>query len=80
MDDYYEDYDSPCPHCGHSPTRWRDCSTLGCDDGYIDDYEYDPMWYEPGDVSVCSECHGTGVVSWCPQCGKDLQEKVTHET
>jgi hypothetical protein len=39
----------------------------GCDGGYFDGYEDDPLWYNPGDVIVCSVCHGTG--GWpCPMC------------
>lgn len=73
MSDDYELSDTACPHCGHSPTRWRECTNLGCDDGYHDDYEDDPLWYEPGDCSPCSECRGKGSFHWCPKCGKDLQ-------
>jgi hypothetical protein len=76
MDDYEIDYDEICPHCNHSPIHWRECSNYCCEDGWIDLYEYDdPLWYDPGDVQRCPECHGTGIEKWCPKCGKDPREK-----
>lgn len=60
-----------CPHCGQAETRYRECDNLGCDDGFIDEYDDDPCYALPGDFSPCSECRGTGSVQWCPQCGND---------
>lgn len=54
-----------CPKCG-TETRSRECTDLGCDEGYHDDYEDDPLWFDPGDFSPCSTCHGMGIVRWCP--------------
>lgn len=68
MDDYELD-DDPCPTCGHSPTRYRDCDQIGCDDGLIDLYEDDPVSYDPDDTEVCLECNGTGVQRFCSNCG-----------
>jgi hypothetical protein len=43
---------------------------MGCNDGYFDGYEEDPVFYEPGDVIACSVCHGTG--GWaCPICSPE---------
>lgn len=77
--DWTEDYDTPCPHCSHEVTRWRDCDAVGCDDGEIDEYEDDPLWFEPGDTSACEECDGTGTVCWCPKCGADPRDPVNKE-
>lgn len=72
--DYYDSDDS-CPRCGHYPTRYRHCCELGCDDGFIDLYDEDPLWYDPDDFEVCEACNGTGVQRWCPSCGLDLQQR-----
>ena len=74
MDDEIEDeYDVSCPECGHSPVRSRQCSNLGCEDGWIDRYDEDPLWYDEDDPEMCAECWGSGVERWCPKCGFDLQ-------
>ncbi len=74
MDDYEYD-DEPCPKCGHYPTYARRCHVLGCDDGYIDSYGYDdPLFFNPDETEMCTECWGTGWERWCPKCGCDLQE------
>lgn len=75
MDDDYaaEDYETSCPKCGHSPTMSQRCAVVGCDDGWIDMYEYDdPMLFSPGEEEPCQECHGVGILRWCPACGADL--------
>jgi hypothetical protein len=73
-DDQIEDeYDTSCPSCGHSPIRSCRCRALGCDDGWIDRYDEDPMWYDEDDPEMCTECYGTGVERWCPSCSFDLQ-------
>ena len=73
--------DEACPKCGHSPTHYRRCSQIGCEDGYIDMHEYDdPLWYDEGEEEMCDECHGTGIECWCPSCGYDLQEaRITQD-
>ena len=72
MDEFtYEE--SACPKCGHSPTKSRHCDVIGCSDGYIDEYDEDPVNFSPGEsYETCQECHGTGVVRWCPECGCDI--------
>lgn len=70
MDDYELD-DISCPKCGHDPIRYRDCNS--CDDGYIDEYDDDPINFAPGEeVTPCQTCKGTGIQRWCPGCGLDL--------
>jgi hypothetical protein len=71
--DYEIDYDEACPKCGHTPIHWRECTQLGCEDGWISRYEEDPLWYDEDDLEMCDECWGTGIEKWCPACGADIQ-------
>jgi hypothetical protein len=73
MTDYELEYDIDCPKCGQSPVHWRRCCELGCDDGFIDEYDEDPINCSPGELVRCESCHGTGIERWCPKCGLDLQ-------
>jgi DnaJ-class molecular chaperone len=73
MSDDYEYDDEACPKCGHSPTHRRECGE--CDEGYVNRYEEDPMWYDDEDVP-CDECNGTGWQRWCPKCGHSLQKDM----
>ena len=51
-DDWLDDEDEFCDECG-------DCAF--CDgDGWIDGYEDDPLWYEPGEMVRCASCGGSG--------------------
>lgn len=68
----YEHSDQPCLRCGHAPTHQRPCEGIGCEDGWIDLYDEDPFWYDPGQVEMCLECKGTGIEKWCPKCGANL--------
>lgn len=73
MEDFEEDYDLECTHCGHSPIRSRDCDRCG-GEGFRDDlYEEDPLWYDPDEIMTCSECSGKGTMHWCPKCGEDYE-------
>jgi rRNA maturation protein Nop10 len=72
MDEYQTEY-GPCPHCGNATLHFRHCHEIGCEDGYIDEYDEDPINYSPGEeLRQCEECHGTGIQRWCPACGKDV--------
>ena len=71
MSEDWENSDIKCPHCAHFPCRARDCIEIGCNEGCIDDFDDDPLWFSPGDFHLCGECRGTGVVMWCPSCGND---------
>lgn len=54
----------PCVKCG-GEVRYRRCSEIGCDDGWIDMHEYDdPIMFDDGDVEMCGECRGTGWITW----------------
>lgn len=44
--------------------EWEPCHA-GCDDGYFDGYEEDPLWYQPGEMATCHECSGSGGHFWC---------------
>ncbi|MBO0930342.1 hypothetical protein [Fibrella aquatilis] len=66
-------YDLACPQCGHEPVYRRDCISLVCEDGMVDESEDD--FCLPGTILIeCSECNGHGDHLWCPQCGYDLND------
>ena len=48
-------------------TAWVPC-WQGCEDGYFDAYEDDPINNDEGDLEVCRECHGEGGWVVCGQC------------
>jgi hypothetical protein len=51
------------------PLHFRRCNAIGCDDGFIDESEYDPVNFAEGEeFTPCDECFG-GVQRWCPKCG-----------
>ncbi len=56
--EYYEDEPSGpfCKRCG-GDMEWVECYN-GCDDGFFDGYETDPLWYSPGELARCSVCEG----------------------
>jgi hypothetical protein len=53
-----------CKVCG-CILEWMDCWN-GCDDGYFDEYEDDPINADPGDLRPCPECRGEGGFLECP--------------
>lgn len=71
-DDWREGH--PCPRC-KTEMEWAECTALSCEDGWIDGYEDDPLWYEPGEMERCSECDGKGGWWFCPDnCWKDAKD------
>lgn len=57
--EYIPDMMEPfCPVCG-GPMVWEPCWN-GCDEGYIDLYEEDPLWYDEDDCELCQICEGEG--------------------
>lgn len=44
--------------------EWVDC--YNCDDGEVDGYEEDPLWFDPGDTYPCDTCNGKGGWLECP--------------
>lgn len=78
-DDCFEDL-PPCPKCGSHETRSRHCSAFGCDDGYCDEADDDPINFAPGEeFSLCQECFGTGRERWCAACGCDIAAHNYHK-
>jgi hypothetical protein len=76
----YELIDEACPSCGfEGPTHGRDCDN-GCDEGFIDEADDDPINFMPGEeFRICSDCYGTGFLHWCPKCGFDFQNTSNKE-
>lgn len=73
MDGDWQHDDLECPKCGEWAVRSQTCWVIGCDDGLIDGYEEDPLWYDEGDCYPCPECGGRGFHRWCAKCGADLK-------
>jgi hypothetical protein len=74
MDDYEIDDEVACPECGRSPIHYRDCRAVGCEDGTIDGWEEDPLYFAPGEGYECKNCGGTGIEQWCPNCAANLSD------
>ncbi len=55
-----------CRKCG-TEAEWVDCWN-GCDEGFFDGYDEDPLWYNPGDLVRCDVCGGRGGWLVCPTC------------
>jgi hypothetical protein len=73
MSDYPMPLDEYCTACGnelYSADCWN-----GCDDGYFDGYEEDPLYYDIGEFYACYACHGHGSIVYCPCCEKRQEEK-----
>ncbi len=74
MDDFdnVDVEDVPCPACGHSETRSRDCQE--CDENNevvvcCDDICVGTGHCIHGDgMAICGNCWGTGIERWCPKC------------
>ncbi len=62
-----------CKICG-AELEWVDCWN-GCDDGFFDGYEEDPLWYDPGDLIPCSACRGNGGYLECPNLPHENQAR-----
>ena len=62
---YYRGSDgaATCALC-NCEMEWAECQA-GCDDGYFDGYEEDPLWYDQGDMRPCGDCGGNGGHYWC---------------
>jgi len=52
-----------CALC-NGEMEWVECGA-GCEDGYFDGYEDDPLWYHPGEMKPCYQCGGHGGSWWC---------------
>lgn len=51
-------------------TGWVPC-WAGCDEGWFDAYEDDPINNDPGDLEMCDACNGEGGWTVCGECAKD---------
>lgn len=60
-----------CPTCG-CEMEWVDCSN-GCDEGEVNRYHEDPLWYGSEDEAWerCPVCNGRGGRWVCPVCHPD---------
>jgi len=46
----------------------------------MDSNDDDPINYVPGEMIYrCKECKGAGTVTWCPECGKDIEYPILEE-
>jgi hypothetical protein len=70
-DDFEVDYDTSCPHCGHEKTHHRECRE--CEDGLVNRFDEDPLWYDVDECEVCDTCKGKGYEHWCPNCGESVE-------
>ena len=76
--DYEQDHGKSCPKCGHSPTHYRDCINLFCENGQIDENEDDTINFMPGEsYRECPECSGQTIEAWCPKCSYDISKHKT---
>ena len=57
-------------HGEQDHTGWVPCWN-GCEDGYFDAYEDDPINNSEGDLGMCRECGGEGGFVVCLVCNKD---------
>lgn len=44
--------------------EWEDCNECA-GDGFVDCFEDDPNFYEPGETADCHQCGGKGGDWWC---------------
>lgn len=71
MSEMPEDEWIECEKHGTQPVGFLDCNAIGCDEGFVDESEFDCINYAPGSYEQCEECHGEGVFRVCPECCKD---------
>lgn len=73
------DYMDDAPRCSicNCVLEWEDCGS--CEDGYVDLYEDDPLWYDPGDVELCNICGGNGGWLACPNAEHHDKETKTNQ-
>jgi hypothetical protein len=65
-------HSNPCPKCKNNNVLNRECNAIGCEDGYYNPHEDDPLWFHPGEMVKCEDCNGHGRHIWCRDCGWDL--------
>ena len=69
-----------CAKCGYE-CEWEECNACGGEGGH-DGYEEDPNWYQPGEMTTCCQCGGTGGEWWCEnrQCETQNITKILKNT
>ncbi len=67
-----------CPVC-QSELEWTEC-WKGCDEGFFDEYDEDPINFSPGESLIeCEECHGEGGYLQCPSVDEEWHYKLAKE-
>ena len=71
-----------CPKCGSEPVLRKNCHELHCENGYIDEYDNDPINFAMGEIEYpCPECEGSGQIVWCRSCGHQIRPwEIKNET
>lgn len=57
--DDYQRYDDSDDYEYDDDGHGGDCYWCG-GEGWVDGYEDDPLWFEPGEMERCSSCGGSG--------------------
>ena len=79
IDDLLDDWASEehiCPVCGLD-MEWEDCWN-GCEDGFFNLYDDDPLWYDEDDTEVCEICKGQGGYWVCPNAENHTVDKISN--
>ena len=71
----YQETEPVCAVCGMC-MEWEDCWN-GCEDGFFNLYEEDPLFYDEDDTEVCEICKGQGGYWVCPNAENHPKEEVS---
>lgn len=64
-----------CQICGQY-LEWEEC-WYGCEDGFFDEYDDDPINFAPGEwLRKCEICEGNGGYLVCPNAPHDVKVKA----
>jgi hypothetical protein len=74
-----DEYPPTCPRCKCCSQTWQHCWN-GCDDGEIDRFDDDPLWYVgPARYQRCDICEGKGGWYDCDCDGNGVHEPRSYE-
>ena len=59
-----------------TPEEWEECWN-GCEDGFFNMYDDDPLFYDEDDTEVCEICQGMGGYWVCPNAENHPKEEVS---